>query len=288
MPELGEELRRAMDDRSRWNGSVDGLWQRVRESLSPSTAGARGSHAYGARGRGARWARGRAPAWAALGLAAALVLGVGLAKTGLLWHAGATPGTSAGQVEAPGTGGIKGGPEIIIPTMSGVVGSISDGQVHLTGVEYSLPHDFNGTKPGPDLPLPPGRWVTSTHWQSDRDTLDLFLGEHVVFFITAKTIAPDMELTRPGSPTPDAAVHLDFYYAVVKDVQPDRLTIVKYAPSGTNQWGRPDGEVTLRVAPYSFRGMTKEELPKVGDRAIIGWFGDSTDQIVWQYAVTGR
>ena len=237
--------------------------------------------------RGVRWSWGRAPVWAALGLAAALVVGVGLAKTGLLWHPGTTPGLSAGQVETPGTGGIKGGPAIIIPTMSGGVGSISDGHVHLTGVEYSLPYDFSGTKPGPDLPLPPGRWVTPTHWQSDRDTLDLFLGEHVVYFIVQKVIAPDVEITRPNSPAPDAAVHLDFYYALVKDVRADRLTIVKYVADGTNQWGRPDGEVTLRVAPYSFRAMTKEQLPKVGEKAIIGWFGDSSDQIIWQYASVG-
>jgi hypothetical protein len=40
--------------------------------------------------------------------------------------------------------------------------------------------------------------------------------------------------------------------------------------------------MTFRLVPYILRG--KDQPPKLGDRLIVGWFGDDTDRIVWQVA----
>lgn len=302
MPELGEEIRqveeirRAMDERSRRDGSVDGLWQRVRRTLAPASA----------ERRARAWRR--VSAWAVVTVAAALVAGVGLNTAGVLpWGRAPASRAPGGTADGPvnsglqSTGTTQGGLAIIIPTLSGTVYSIADGSLHLTDTALSRPHDYNGgSRPGSDLPLPPGRWLTATHWQSDGDSLDLFLGERVVYFITSKVIAPEpvpepapgttagqIEATEPGVSA--TAPGLRFFDGVVTAVTGDSVTFMRYPGQSVQpvDWTTAQGEITLRIAPYSYRGMTKEEQPKVGDRAIVGWFGDDTDRIMWQYAKVG-
>jgi len=120
------------------------------------------------------------------------------------------------------------------------------------------------------LPVPPGRWISPTHWQSDGGTLDLFRGEQVTYLIESKQFIP--------------VSSLHFYSCEVLRVDDTRLVCAVYADS-TPYWTTRLGEATLRLAPYSRRTKDSKRPIRPGDHLSVGWFGDAEDQIVWQFSV---
>ena len=185
-------------------------------------------------------------------------------------HGGAL--VSAGAVVSPGKaspGNTYSGVAIIIPTMSGTVSSITGGTLHLTDVHYSLLP--NMAKPSPDIPLPQGRWITPNHWQSVGDTLDIFRGESLTYFVQSKVIAPGASLKS--------------FQGVVSAVAGDMVTFTTYTGAWAMpaHWAGPTGTMTVRMAPYSWSRTSGHPTSlRVGQEAIVGWFGDASHKIVWQ------
>ncbi len=287
---IERELRQALKRAPAWPGSADVLWRRLEEGL-----------------RGGRLAAGRGfrvPVWATAAVATCVIAGLALAgRAQWLGTMGGnrTPGptngqvaiSAGGEVNAPGVGVGGGRPTgglvMLIATMSGSVTDIKGGKLLLSDVSYVLPRDFKGTKPGPELPLPAGRWVTPNHWQSDGGTLDLFKGEQVVYFIEHNVIAPEFRNEGPNSSNPWAkAPQMRFIYGEVTRIAGDKVTVLQHPGYSKvpNDWNTSLGNITLRLAPYSRRG--NDPALKVKDQVIIGYFGDSTDQIIWQYTVVNR
>lgn len=125
-------------------------------------------------------------------------------------------------------------------------------------------------KPDPVLVLPHGRWINEHHWQSDGDSLDLFLGEPINFSIRQSIFYPDSH-QKNG---------MQFVNCIALSVTGDQFEAAIY--SGNQIWKERIGEITFRLAPYSLRGNDPSVKP--GDKLIVGWFGDDTDHIVWQVA----
>ncbi|MHB9144585.1 MAG: hypothetical protein ACYC5Y_04530 [Symbiobacteriia bacterium] len=137
--------------------------------------------------------RTRLPVWAIA--ATAFVAVVGAASLILPRLGQAAPGGARLPIGAPGTqsGAPHSMPAQIIPTFAGTVEKVEGGYLTIGDVTYHLkvgymPPNLKIQK----VPVPAGRWLTATRWESHDHTLDLFLGQRVTCFIEQKTIMPDL------------------------------------------------------------------------------------------------
>lgn len=169
-------------------------------------------------------------------------------------------------------------PAQIIPTFTGTVDQVEGGSLYLRDVTYSLGPD----QPKPDtttekVPVPDGRWVSDSHWQSTDGTVDLFRAQPVVYFIEHKVIMPD----------------LHFIDGRVRKVKGDNITVeVQEFDDGAAE--SPQSVVThvgqvvaLHLTPHAKAdpvSFAARRTIRPGDRVIIGWFGEPGTQLVWQVA----
>jgi hypothetical protein len=132
----------------------------------------------------------------------------------------------------------------------------------LSDITYSLPPG-QASPADTRLPVPAGRWVTPTHWQADDQSIDLFRGQGVNYFLDRKRIVPGLRFEK----------------GVVLSVAGDtvRMRVDEPVPeAGTEPLG--PGEYDFRVAPYSHT----DRAIKPGDVITAGLFGEPGDLIVWQ------
>ena len=165
-----------------------------------------------------------------------------------------------------------------LPLMRGTAQSIAHGVLHLTDVQYDLPPGM--PRPAPDIPLPPGRWITGHHWQSRGDTLDIFRGESVTYMVSLHVLSPGEPFTANG---------MKSFQGIVSAVKGSRVKITTYQGGWAvpAHWTPPTGTMIVRMAPYSWArtgygdGRPATAL-KIGETVLVLWFGDASDRIVWQ------
>lgn len=153
--------------------------------------------------------------------------------------------------------------------MAGIVDDIQGGVMTLRAVTYSP--NVGDPKPEPRVPVPPGRWITESHWQSDDGSLDLFRGQPVDHFLDRKTIVP---WVQPA-------------HGIVQEVRGNTMQLEVY----DGDYGRPltwhrIGVQTFRLSQHSLQGdhgAAPGRTLKPGDKVVALWYGEPDYQVVWQY-----
>lgn len=124
------------------------------------------------------------------------------------------------------------------------------------------------------LPLPPGHFVSKDHWQSDGDTLDLFIGEGFSMDPTTG------EMMGGGTGDPGFAgvvESIDLHEMVVKKVL--------YGSDGNQAMKMTEQRVSIRFAPYTRvfqNGMGNAQSPAsihVGDATLFVLIGPADEYI---------
>jgi hypothetical protein len=163
------------------------------------------------------------------------------------------------------------GPAQVIPSISGTVTDVKDGYLELTDVTDNV---RSGDPPMQSfrVPVPSGRWISPNHWQSDDATLDLFRGHGVSYITEQKKIVPWPGLTFGKGDV------------VRRDGQAVTIRITEGIPEASLRNGVAvnvqvePGEYKFLVAPYTHAAR---EI-KAGDKIIVGVFGETGDEIIWQ------
>lgn len=132
------------------------------------------------------------------------------------------------------------GPAAVPPQIDGTIKSIKAGDPSYVTLTNVLVDGKQADGPK-QLQLPPGHYVSKDHWQSDGDTLDLFLGEGLI------------ELTQTGQitdVTPDKG-----FAGIVKSVKSTQIVIQKVLydtqSSDSHAMKATDQTVSIRLAPYT-------------------------------------
>jgi len=168
--------------------------------------------------------------------------------------------------------GVSSRPAVILPQIDGTIASIQDGNpsyVMLTNVSVNV-------KPPSSAPikikLPAGHFVSRDHWQSDGDTLDLFLGEGF------------NEMTQTGQMS-DVMGDQGFA-GIVKSISNNAMVIQKvlyetHGMKATNQ------TVHINLAPYTKvspngAGSAPISSVHVGDAILFVLIGPPSEYIATQ------
>lgn len=166
------------------------------------------------------------------------------------------------------------------PQIDGTVESISSGNhptvtlkdVTIVDTNRKMMHKSTKT-----LPLPPGHFVSKDHWQSDGDTLDLFIGEG---FSMDPTTGEMM-----GGGTGDQG-----FAGVVQSIDSHEMVVKKvlYGSNGNHEMKMIDQKVSIRFAPYTRvfqNGMGNAQPPAsihVGDGVLFVLIGPPNEYIAAQ------
>jgi hypothetical protein len=252
---IEKELEEAMATTSEWKGSPDQMWQRVESEIHRSQTRR-------------KWS---IPVWATGAVAAAIIgvifVQVERGPVQSVPPVATGPNSSTGSIVKS-----LGGQAIVIPAMNGIVAEIKDGYLVLRDVTYSL--NLGDPKPEPRVPIAKGRWITQTHWQTDDGSLDLFRGQSVSYFLDQKSFMPDIQPT----------------HGVVQKVDGDTIELEVYdGDSGRPLTWHRVGVQTFRLSPHSRRGGhgdREDQMVTPGDRMVVLWYGEPSDQVVWQYTFT--
>lgn len=240
---LEDELRDTMKEGARWQGSADAMWEGVARRLDVGP------------NRGRRLG----PILAGVATVAAAVALVLLRQSAVPVPRAEQPPISAGRAE-------------IIPTVSGTVGDVRGGYLELADVTTSP----GAGEPSPRIPVPAGRWISSTHWRSDEGSLDLFRGQRVFYRLDTRTIVPELQFGK----------------GVVTGVSGEQVTIrvaegipeASGGPGAATDPGIQPGERTYRLSAR----IGSHDSPQVGDQVLIGVFGQPDDLIIWQLTILNR
>jgi hypothetical protein len=172
----------------------------------------------------------------------------------------------------------KNGMAVVPPQIDGTIQSIQTGDpsyVVLKDVVETVTNtgkiEDEIHKSEEKLKLPNGHFVSPNHWQSDGETLDLFIGDSFTMSIdTEKMIDISSEQQFAG---------------IVKSINDKEMVIQKIlygTTSGAMKY--TDQSVTIHLAPYtsvSLYGSNRSQIT-VGDAALFVLIGPPTDYIATQ------
>lgn len=118
--------------------------------------------------------------------------------------------------------------------------------------------------------LPHGHFSSANHWQSDGDTLDLFIGDRMIMY---KETGKMIDISSG-----------DQFAGIVKSINEKEMVIEKvlYNSNGTMKY--TDEQVPIHIAPYtivSLYGLKRSQI-SVGDAVVLVLIGPPTDNIATQ------
>jgi hypothetical protein len=191
---------------------------------------------------------------------------------------------------AAGCGRIYGlkrpGPLVGLSMTATVVG-VTAGRVALRHVVYhNSYYDGESLAPSrvPIFRVPQGRWVSGTHWQGIRDSLDLFKGEEVGYYFGIERHAPSRRLVVSATRLFPSSL---FWLHGIIVRRSDSFAVITYydGSDGTvSSWRCWRGKVRTTIP--SFRLPDVGDL-RVGDEVILGLFGPPAERMVWQATILG-
>lgn len=178
--------------------------------------------------------------------------------------------SACGTLRTQGAVGKRVPPPVKQVVMVGTVVGIRSGRLELRNVQFR-PETMT-PKTRPVIVVGKGAWVTSTHWQGIGGHLDVFIGEHIRYYLRnpSNTLVPELQ----------------WLHGVVVSDRGARLSLVEYDGVGgeVDTWKCRMGTAVLRVPPYA---KLDARTVRAGEEILVGWFGPKRAPLVWQIAVLG-
>lgn len=181
---------------------------------------------------------------------------------------------------------VTSGRNIPVPVISGTIVSIQPGNPsYATLKNVDVVESANSPEikrlSGNTFKLPSGHFISKNHWQSDGDTLDLFIGDQLVDFTKVGKLSDE----APPQPDPQ-------FDGIVQSINGNILVIQKvfmvFDQNMVFKGRKISNQIaTIHVAPYTYVSLNGENKVdrseiKVGDPVLLILIGPPNDYIATQ------